>query len=449
MDKFDSMIYNKIRFLLITLVLVSHYAFGQVYYNSVELPERAASDTVSVEIERIELIGNEKTRDYVILRELHFDAGDSLTLKEIFLAQKRILNTFLFNRVIFDLVGDMRTGYVLMITVTERWYFFPLPILYLNDRSWSKVSYGAKLLYYNFLGRNILLNWTAAFGYDPQFKFAYRDLWFGGDLKLLTNFQVFKSSIKSKTLLYERAEDERVGIDWLIGKRFGYYFYLLFQFGYMELKHPQINLSDNNKDILPNFAVSVQYDNRDLKEYPHRGINASVWWRRVKYKSPINYTRYGADLRAYIPVTTYTTLALRGSLNMSDGLIPLYEHTFLGYEERIRGQFHQKHEGENLIIGGIEYRFPIVTIRYFDMEELALPGFEEYYRNLKFGISAGLFYDYGAIWDQDETLSKRHYLYGFGAGLHFHLPYIEIFRLEIGFDKKFNHEYIAEIGIAL
>lgn len=444
------MMNNNMRLLLFYIILlIANCVFGQVYYNSIELPEKTASDSMSGEISRIELIGNEKTKDYVILRELHFGEGDSPELKEIFLAQKRVLNTFLFNRVIFDVVGDINTGYILMITVTERWYVFPLPILYLNDRSWSKVSYGAKLLYYNFLGRNILLNWTAAFGYDPQFKFAYRDLWFGGDLKLLTNFQVYKSSVKSKTMLFERAEDERVGFDWLIGKRFGYYFYVLFQFGYLELRHPQITLSDDHKDFLPNFAVSLQYDNRDLKEYPHQGINASLWWRRVKYKSPINYTRYGADVRAYVPLSAYTTLALRGSAFMSDGLIPLYDRTFLGYTERIRGRFHQKYEGENLIVGGIEYRFPLLKIRYFDMEEMALPGFEEYYRNLKFGISAGLFYDYGAIWYQDETLSKKHYLYGFGGGLHFHLPYIEIFRLEIGFDKEFNHEYIAEIGIAL
>ncbi|MBD3289587.1 BamA/TamA family outer membrane protein, partial [candidate division KSB1 bacterium] len=343
----------RLRFLLLFVILTSKFGMGQIYYNSVELPLELASDSVFIEIERIDLIGNEKTRDYVILRELHFESGDSPSLDEIFQAQKRVLNTFLFNRVIFDLVGDMETGCILMVTVSERWYIFPVPIFYLNERSWDKVSYGAKLLYYNFLGRNILLNWTAAFGYDPQFKFAYRDLWFGGDLKLLTNFQIYKSSNRSRTLLYERERDERYGFDWLIGKRFGYYFYLLFQIGYLELKHPRITLSDDNKDVLPSVAISVQYDNRDLKEYPHKGFNAALWWRRVKHKSPINYTRYGGDIRAYIPVTTYTTLALRGGVQLSDGLIPLYEHKFLGYDERIRGQFYEKHEGENLIVGGV------------------------------------------------------------------------------------------------
>lgn len=422
-------------------------AYSQIHYNSIELPEITASDSITFNIIRIKIIGNNKTKDHVILRELYFDAGDQVKLKDIFLAQKRILNLFLFNRVIFDLIGDKQEA-ILIITVAERWYVFPLPVLYINDRSWSKISYGAKLLYYNFLGRNILLNFTATFGYNPQFKFSYRNPWFGGKLKLLTNLSLFKSRVKCKSLNFQQIEDQRIGFEWLIGRRFGHFFYLTFQIGYMELQQPEITLSLNGKDKLPSLSINLQYDNRDLKEYPHKGYNILLWGKHVKCHHPINYYRYGIDLRCYLPAGSYSTLALRGSTDLSHGIIPRYDRVFFGYSERIRGNFYQKYEGENLISGGAELRIPLTKIHYYDLTEFAPPGFDDYYRNLKFGVSVGIFYDYGAIWYQHENLNKKHFHYGFGAGLHFHLPYIDLLRLELAFDKQFNREFIGEIRTA-
>ncbi len=433
-------------YILLLLFFLCEVSYSQVFYDSKELPETAALDSVLFKILRVELVGNNITKDYILFRELHFDAADVVSLKEIFLARKRILNLFLFNRVIFDLVGD-EDALIVLITVVERWYFFPLPILYLNDRSWSKVSYGAKILYYNFTGRNILLNCTAAFGYNPEFKLCFRNPWFGGKLKLLTNLVIFNKRIISKTLKYEKTEDQRIGFDWTIGRRIGHYFYLSANIGYMELSHPDITVNSNGKDKLPGFSLSFKYDNRDLKEYPHCGKNITFWGKHVRYDDKINYFRYGMDLRTYWPVSTYSTLAIRGAVNLSYRTVPLYDRTFIGYSERIRGKFHQKYEGENIVIGGLEFRFPIKKIIYIDLSEFAPTGFESYYSNLKFGISAGIFYDYGTVWYQNQSLTTDDLLYGFGAGLHFHLPYVEIFRLEMGFNEDLNHEFIAEVGV--
>lgn len=430
------------------LFIFSNLAQSQIYYNSVELPESAATDTISFRLIRSEIIGNEKTKDYIILRELHFEAADEVSLNEIFLAQKRVLSLFLFNRVIFDLVGDEENGIILIITVAERWYIFPLPVFYLNERSWRRISYGGKLLYYNFSGRNILLNLTSTFGYNPQLKFSYRNPWFGGKLKLLTNFSIYKGKVKSRNLQFQDVEDERMGFDWLIGRRFGHFFYVMAQIGYMEIQHDEITLSPTGKDKLPSLYLSLQYDNRDLKEYPHRGYNVLLWGKKVNYRDMIDYTRYGADLRRYIPVGNYATLALRSAVDLSQRTIPLYDRVFLGYMERIRGKFYQKYEGENLVIGEAEFRFPISKIRYLDLSEFAPAGFEDYYRHLKFGLSAGIFFDYGAVWYQQEKLNKSHFLYGYGFGLHIHLPYVELLRFEVGFDKNFTPELIAEIGVA-
>ena len=137
------MILKKLFFLWIVLFFFFDLAYCQVYLNSEELKEDDVPDSLTFQIIRIETIGNVKTKQYILLRELFFNAGDVVQIKDFFLAQKRILSLFLFNRVIFDLVGN-EEALILIITVSERWYIFPLPVIYLNERSWEKISYGVK-----------------------------------------------------------------------------------------------------------------------------------------------------------------------------------------------------------------------------------------------------------------------------------------------------------------
>lgn len=432
---------------LLIFSLTSSASFAQIYLDKALISVDDRSDSALYIINDVQIINNEKTRDYIIMRELYFDAGDTTTLHELSLAQKRLLNLFLFNRVIFDLLrnGDQ---YILTIYVSEMWYVFPVPVFYLNERSWDKLSYGAKLLYYNFLGRNILLNLTAAFGYNPEYKFSYRNPWFGGDLKLFTNLMIYKSRVRTQTLQYRPSDDNRTGISWLLGRRFGKYFYISALAEYVQIRHPLITMSSNHLDKLSSYGLEFTWDDRDLVAYPHRGILAAVWGKQTIGNDPIHYRRYGIDVRSYLPFFRKTTLATRSALILSDGEIPLYDRTFFGYEERIRGRFYDKFEGENLAAGSIELRIPIKKISYVDMSEYAFPGFEKYFQNLKYGLSAGIFYDFGATWYQDDTLTDKDYLSGFGAGIHFHLPYIDLFRLEVAFDPDWNHEFIAEIKAA-
>ena len=158
--------------------------------------------------------------------------------------------------------------------------------------------------------------------------------------------------------------------------------------------------------------------------------------------------RYGIDYRQYLPIGKRSALAFRASSNLSQGTIPIYDRVYLGYIERVRGLFYTKEEAENQIIGGVEYRFPLTKITYHDLSEYALPSLRDYYRDLKFGISASIFYDYATMWDQQENLNLKHYRYGFGMGLNFHVPYIEVFRLDMAFDKNWNIQFIAEVNVA-
>ena len=443
------------KFSLKHVVLVSGIFFSiiiniraQVFYNNKPVFETKENDTSFVELKKIELIGNKKTKPEIIVRELLFSTEEQVSLNQFIAAQKRVLNTNLFTQVRFDIVGD-RSYSTLLITVHERWYIYPLPIFYMNERSWKKLSYGGQLRYYNFLGKDIIIKLTAAFGYNPEFRFNYYNPWFFGDLKLFTNFTAYKGKVKAQSLELDGLEYDSKGIDWLFGKRFGHFFFTGFNISHQVVKTfkgSNLTFSQSGRDARTSLILSFQLDNRDLKEYPHRGFNIMVWVKRSEVNHCQTYYRYGTNIRTYVPLSRDLTLALRGATNLSSGKIPLYDRVYFGYEERIRGRFYDTVEGENLLFGGAELRFPLLRIRYISLP--SVPELEDYSSHLKFGISAGIFYDTGVVWWQEQKLSIDDFRSGFGAGIHFHLPYIDVFRVECALNKEWQTQAIAEVEVA-
>jgi outer membrane protein assembly factor BamA len=126
---------------------------------------------------------------------------------------------------------------------------------------------------------------------------------------------------------------------------------------------------------------------------------------------------------------------------MTNGEIPLYDRIYLGYSERIRGHFFDVIEGENRTIGSLAFRFPILPVRYFSISEMPQLS------NLQFGISGGLFIDTGSIWFQNENPLNKKWVSGYGLGLHFHVPYVNVLRFELAFDEKGHHQWILDLFV--
>ncbi|HXB06863.1 MAG TPA: POTRA domain-containing protein [Puia sp.] len=146
---------------------------------------------------QITVKGNKKTKNYIVLRELSFRSGDTLTLGDLVkgfrTAHDRLINTHLFNEVVIFL-KDFR-GFVadVEIDVKERWYIFPLPYFKPVDRNFSawaqkdyslsRVNFGAKFAHYNFTGRNDNLTAWLITGYTRQFELYYNQPYADRSLK--------------------------------------------------------------------------------------------------------------------------------------------------------------------------------------------------------------------------------------------------------------------------
>lgn len=162
-------------------------------YDSLKRPgkkEQVVLDSTTrfVEINRIFVLGNKKTRDNIILRELTLKSGDSVANSELPLIlekdEQKLFNLHLFNAAEIRSL-ELEPGKIdLLVEVNERWYTFPVPIFQLSDRNFNewwenynhdfdRVNYGLKLYQYNMRGRNETLVFTAQFGYTRRYEFKY------------------------------------------------------------------------------------------------------------------------------------------------------------------------------------------------------------------------------------------------------------------------------------
>jgi outer membrane protein assembly factor BamA len=135
-------------------------------------------------VKEVVIHNNEKTKSWIILRELLIKAGDTiqsdmaLKLKR---SQENLYNTRLFNEVrVIDTVINNST--VIFVDVQERWYFWPYLILEHADRNlatfirseeWDRINYGVMLIKHNFRGRKEDLGFKFRLGFRQQFGLNY------------------------------------------------------------------------------------------------------------------------------------------------------------------------------------------------------------------------------------------------------------------------------------
>jgi outer membrane protein assembly factor BamA len=411
-------------------------------------PTRGQEQPDSLIVREIIVLGNEKTREYVIRRELKTKIGQPLDYSLLEQDRKRIQNLQLFNKVVIEPVatGD---GVALLVVVAERWYIFPYPILFYNERDVKKLSYGGGVVHQNFRGMATIIGLSAWFGFNPGFQLYYRNPYFNRDHELYTSFGLYSRKLKSLATNVERFDETHRGGTFGLGKRWGYHTFTTLTMGYRRISFPESfkewSHSKDGVDHLPSLSLGLKYDNRDLIEYPKSGWFAEINVNKVHFPGEIDYTQLGFDLRVYIPLFFRSALAARVAYNRVNGDTPFYAKTYVGYSERIRGQFGLRRAGQQRALGSLELRIPIIPVTYFSLGGEGLLG--DYSNNLPFGISAGIFYDGAALWTTQEMTEWNTLIEGYGLGIHFHLPYIQLLRVERAWDPLGHQQWIVDVGV--
>lgn len=410
-------------------------------------------DSVFV-VDEILIVGNEKTKGYVLLREMTLKQGEYITADAIENDKKRIYNLGLFTRVEMGYIPTAPSRATLLILVSERWYIYPFPVAGIKDRDWKKFYFGAGIAHQNFRGRNEKLYALFTLGYDPTIMLSYRNPLIDEENEYFLGTSFAWRVIRNRSLQVVGTGnnfDERhfsIGLDF--GKRYGLHHTAWVSPAYEIVRvseyRPGRTVSSDGKDAFPLLSIGYVFDTRDLQEYAMAG--SFVRTMITKYGFPgdaVDFVRYAVDVRRFVPITSRLTLAGRAFADIAaGGEIPPYSRRFLGYSERIRGHFSDVREGEHLLGTSVELRFMLVQPRYLVFDFVPIPEFAVW----KFGIAGAIFGDAGTVWFRHEPLALNRFIRGYGAGIHFILPYGFVLRTDYARNADRKGEFIIDLSAA-
>lgn len=405
-----------------------------------------ARSSDSTTVEAILFIGNDHTREEILTRELQLRPGDPYDAQTAELDRQRIENLRLFTRVEL-MVQPGASGVVLIFLLSERWYIFPYPLLFIHDRDWNKLSYGAGLRQENYRGRNITLLGNFWFGYNPAFNLGYTNPWFHHRRRLSLSLQLNYSTVENLSQEVRDFNERHFRAGAALGKRLGFYGRTSIAAAFREVHLPPelgLTAAADGVDRAVQLSAGYRYDNRDLAAYAMRGWYFDTGLTGSMLQDAPDYLFATVDLRRYQPLGAGVTLAGRTRLDWSGGRLPLYDRLYIGFGERIRGHFNSEREGEGRLLGSLELRLPLLGLRFLNLqpEEGEYSG---YMRNLPLAVHGAVFVDGGMIAGRSWEREEQRRLGGFGLGLHFRLPYVELLRLERAWGFSGRGEYILDM----
>ncbi|RMH61330.1 MAG: hypothetical protein D6677_12025 [Calditrichaeota bacterium] len=403
----------------------------------------------SLMVSDIIISGNTHTEEDVLLREMLLKPGDvySDSLRRV--SEDRLYNLQLFNSVEIVPIPD-HNRVTLWVNVTERLFFYPVPVLRLEDRDWAKISYGLGVVHTNFRGRNEYLFAELVFGNRPGYSFKYYNPWIGQDERYTLGFTLLKYSLLSKyTVLNDIPAFNEQHIFGVLnsGRYWGRYFSAAISLMYENIQADPAGrafLDHSGGDDVLGVGLTLQYDSRDLKQYPSYGryVNLTAVQSGIAGVGRA-VTNLSGDMRYYKPLGPFT-VAGRLFHSRSYGRVPFYQLSYFGFLERIRGHFSQVSAGTRRFLAAFEMRYPLVPLFHISLPSDNLPNGAT--QNLRFGLNLALFVDSGQAWT--DAFNLKGMQTGFGMGVHIRVPYAEVVRLEWAFDEQLRSEFIIEAKTA-
>ena len=407
-------------------------------------------------IDSVEIRGNKITEDDIILRELTFNIGDTVSNKMIEYDRERIFSLGIFTRVNLY-IKKVNEENILVIDVDESWYIYPIPFVELKDRDWKKFSYGLDVVIQNFRGRNELLQARGSLGYDPSVRLSYYkpEIIKGSDIYL--NSLISYSNVRNKSYIAEsllgRQFDQRIFQTLItIGKRFGSYHRLGVDFGYNYVASPTfikgISASNERIDRMPVIGASYSYDSRDLVQFPKNGIYFAT---SIQFKglglNDIKYQIANLDFREYRPIVDNLYFKWRFASRIAFGnLVPYYDFSFLGYNERIRGHFNDVQEGNNYYLGSAEFYYPLIKDINVNID--FIPILPKSLLSYRIALYTQIFGDAGAAKLRHHKLNFNDFQSGYGLGLTLLLLPYNAARFEFALNELGRSEFIFDLGLS-
>jgi len=417
------------------------------------------------------VVGNKVTHEGIVMRELEFHTGDTLSADRIsgLIAQsvQNLLKLPLFHFVTIDSVNGIKPGTIdFTINLTERWYIWLWPVFELSDRNFNtwfergdvtRLSYGLFFQQENFRGRLEKLHIKIRLGYQQEATLLYekpylnRRKTIGTGLLLSVSRQRETGYItENDKLRYYRADNflqRTADIALFVRWRPDIHFSHTLQFRVnrvsaadsLLLLNPEFTVAGQAKQQFTELSYLLKTDFRDQRAYPLNGWYAEALLARKGFSRADNldFTSAKIVLRGYLPLNCRFFLAgsFTGQLLTKAGL-PYNLSQALGYRrDYVRGYEYYVIDGRNFWLTKVNLKYALIRSA---VKKLKWPPSERF-NTIPYAVYLGGFADAAKVWPSSESAMNRlpgSLLKGMGIGLDFVTYYDKVFRAEFSVNGK-------------
>lgn len=423
-------------------------------------------------IDSIRITGNTRTKGAIILRELPFIAGDTITSenlpKKLVLAKQQLINTSLFIDVNVDTFLTKESNHVVINTaVKERWYLLPVPYFRLVDRnfnqwwteqhrSFSRVNYGLKIIQNNVSGRNDNAYLWLISGYNHQIAARYDLPFIDKNLHHGISFAAsfsrqreinYGTSTDNKQLFYKGnqfvRQQFRAEASYLYRPAIRTWHTFTFRLLNEQLNDTILQLNPNyfpysrTHITYPIISYTLRYSDADNIVYPTKGFTGDVSFTKKGFGAIMNLWQLNYHIRYTLPLSSKGSLQLQSAGILS---LPFKQPFFNKQIVNYYGDFFVQGL-EYYVIDGVAATINRATLRqqifsYNIKNPVSIKN-----HNLipvKFYLKA--YGDAGYVYSDDKQSHLNNKLIGtYGLGLDVVTIYDIVIRLEYSFNQWGEH----------
>ncbi len=435
----------------------------------------AQNDTCRKEIRigKIEISGNKKTKERIILRELTFRTGEVLCLKnlekDVEQSKINLLKTPLFNFVTFEI--DTRDSLIfdVLIKVEERWYLWPVfrigyadPNLnaWLKTKDFSRLSLGVGIEKYNVRGANEHVILQGVWGYERLISLSYSDVYI--DKKRQNALSFYVKNFNQRSVEYAVEENQLQNIKlidryaftsfgWSIGLRmrkkieFSHNIFLSWEKSAIADTVLKLNPDFFNGGFTVSEIFGLEYfirwDKRDSRSYPLSGFYLSSNIKKLGFgfikNSHIDYLTTQFKYSKHTPLVAGFYLANNIEIKKSFGRHQsFYMQDAFGYTTALRGFEYYIIKGYDFALMNTSLKYELISEQIIKLDFIPLKKFNK----IHYALYLDFYFDTGYAYQKNQNLKRANnfnntILYSGGMGLNFVTYYDLLIRLEYSINK--------------